>query len=208
MDVEQQMWNVFDDRVHQCLVAAIVATNSVPPHGVPPVSAELAAGLLASRHLDDKDYSDVIVRASIQLAPDIAIGDEDAKKELVSYFVLVEDTRDALTGVLKNVGLIAQYADHTEIEDVQLAASWLLDSQTEAHASRWDDPVTDCAVRLAALISEGDVLAMKELVDMAAAGQVKSHIGRVGALSELGAIFDDLESGKYVGRAVVTDLGS
>jgi propanol-preferring alcohol dehydrogenase len=53
----------------------------------------------------------------------------------------------------------------------------------------------------------GNVQDMRELVDMAAAGQVKSHIGRVGALSELAAIFDELEAGKYVGRAVVTDLG-
>lgn len=54
----------------------------------------------------------------------------------------------------------------------------------------------------------GNVQDMRELVDMAAAGQVRSHIGRVGALSELGAIFDELEAGKYVGRAVITDLGS
>jgi propanol-preferring alcohol dehydrogenase len=54
----------------------------------------------------------------------------------------------------------------------------------------------------------GNVQDMRELVDMAAAGQVKSHIGRVGALSELDAIFDELEAGKYVGRAVITDLGS
>ncbi len=54
----------------------------------------------------------------------------------------------------------------------------------------------------------GNVQDMRELVEMAAAGQVKSHIGRVGALSELAAIFDELEAGKYVGRAVVTDLGS
>jgi propanol-preferring alcohol dehydrogenase len=53
----------------------------------------------------------------------------------------------------------------------------------------------------------GNVQDMRELVDMAAAGKVKSHIGRVGALSELEAIFDELEAGKYVGRAVVTDLG-
>ena len=53
----------------------------------------------------------------------------------------------------------------------------------------------------------GTVQDMRELVDMAAAGHVKSHIGRVGPLSELGAIFDDLEAGKSVGRAVVTDLG-
>ena len=54
----------------------------------------------------------------------------------------------------------------------------------------------------------GNVQDMRELVDMAAAGQVKSHIGRTGRLTDLPAIFDDLESGKYVGRAVITDLGS
>jgi len=54
----------------------------------------------------------------------------------------------------------------------------------------------------------GNVQDMRELVDMAAAGQVKSHIGRSGALSELHAIFDELEAGKYLGRAVLTDLGS
>lgn len=53
----------------------------------------------------------------------------------------------------------------------------------------------------------GNVQDMRELVDMAAAGQVKSHIGRFGALSELGAVFDELEAGKYVGRAVISDLG-
>jgi propanol-preferring alcohol dehydrogenase len=53
----------------------------------------------------------------------------------------------------------------------------------------------------------GNVQDMRELVDMAAAGQVKSHIGRTGPLSELPAIFDELEAGKYVGRAVVTPLG-
>jgi propanol-preferring alcohol dehydrogenase len=52
----------------------------------------------------------------------------------------------------------------------------------------------------------GTVQDMRELVDMAAEGQVKSHIGRVGALSELGAVFNELESGKYVGRAVITNL--
>jgi propanol-preferring alcohol dehydrogenase len=54
----------------------------------------------------------------------------------------------------------------------------------------------------------GNVQDMREVVEMAAAGLVKSHIGRVGKLSELGAVFDELEAGKYVGRAVITDLGS
>jgi D-arabinose 1-dehydrogenase-like Zn-dependent alcohol dehydrogenase len=52
----------------------------------------------------------------------------------------------------------------------------------------------------------GTVQDMRELVDLATAGAVKSHVSRVGALSELPAIFDELEAGKYLGRAVVTDL--
>lgn len=53
----------------------------------------------------------------------------------------------------------------------------------------------------------GNVQDMRELVDMAAAGKVKSHIGRTAALSDLPTVFDELEAGKYVGRAVITDLG-
>ncbi len=54
----------------------------------------------------------------------------------------------------------------------------------------------------------GTVQDMKELVDMAAAGQVRSHIGRTGPMSALGEIFDELEAGAYVGRAVLTDMSS
>jgi propanol-preferring alcohol dehydrogenase len=53
----------------------------------------------------------------------------------------------------------------------------------------------------------GHVQDMRELVELAAAGKVKSHIGRTGTLSELPAVFDELEAGAYVGRAVITDLG-
>jgi propanol-preferring alcohol dehydrogenase len=52
----------------------------------------------------------------------------------------------------------------------------------------------------------GTVQDMRELVALAAAGKVSSHIGRTGTLTELGQIFDELEGGKYLGRAVVTDL--
>jgi propanol-preferring alcohol dehydrogenase len=52
----------------------------------------------------------------------------------------------------------------------------------------------------------GTVQDMRELVDLAAAGRVTSHVSRTGGLSELGAIFDELEAGKYLGRAVITDL--
>jgi alcohol dehydrogenase, propanol-preferring len=52
----------------------------------------------------------------------------------------------------------------------------------------------------------GTVQDMRELVALATAGRVTSHVSRVGALSELGTIFDELEAGAYTGRAVITDL--
>lgn len=52
----------------------------------------------------------------------------------------------------------------------------------------------------------GTVQDMRELVDLAAAGRVKSHVSRVGALSDLDTIFDELDAGRYLGRAVIDDL--
>jgi D-arabinose 1-dehydrogenase-like Zn-dependent alcohol dehydrogenase len=37
---------------------------------------------------------------------------------------------------------------------------------------------------------------------------VRSHVSRTGPLSDLEAIFDELQAGKYLGRAVITDLGA
>lgn len=54
----------------------------------------------------------------------------------------------------------------------------------------------------------GTVQDMRELVDLAAAGHVSTHVSRTGALTELEAIFDELEAGAYTGRAVITDLTS
>jgi propanol-preferring alcohol dehydrogenase len=54
----------------------------------------------------------------------------------------------------------------------------------------------------------GTVQDMRELVDLAVAGKVKSHVSRTGALSELDEIFEELQSGKYLGRAVITDLAN
>jgi alcohol dehydrogenase, propanol-preferring len=54
----------------------------------------------------------------------------------------------------------------------------------------------------------GTVQDMRELVDLAAVGKVRSHVSRTGPLSELDDIFEELECGKYLGRAVITDLGS
>ena len=52
----------------------------------------------------------------------------------------------------------------------------------------------------------GTVQDMRELVHLASAGKVKTHVSRTGALSELPAVFDELEAAKYLGRAVLTDL--
>ena len=52
----------------------------------------------------------------------------------------------------------------------------------------------------------GNVQEMREVVELAAAGKLRSHIGRKASLSELPAVFDELEAGQYVGRAVITDL--
>ena len=54
----------------------------------------------------------------------------------------------------------------------------------------------------------GTVQDMRELVDLAAAGKVKTHVGRTGGLSELPAMFDELEAGKFLGLAVISDLSS
>jgi propanol-preferring alcohol dehydrogenase len=54
----------------------------------------------------------------------------------------------------------------------------------------------------------GTVQDMRELVALAAAGKVRSHVSRRAKLSELSSVFDDLEAGRYVGRAVLTDLAS
>ncbi len=53
----------------------------------------------------------------------------------------------------------------------------------------------------------GTVQDMRELVEMAVEGRVKSHIGRICSLEELGEVFEELEAGRYVGRAVITNLG-
>jgi propanol-preferring alcohol dehydrogenase len=52
----------------------------------------------------------------------------------------------------------------------------------------------------------GNVEDMRELVHLAATGKVKSHVSRTGPLTDLPAIFDELEGARYLGRAVITDL--
>jgi propanol-preferring alcohol dehydrogenase len=54
----------------------------------------------------------------------------------------------------------------------------------------------------------GTVQDMRELVELAATGKVRSHVSRTGPLSELDGIFDELQASKYLGRAVIDDLAN
>jgi propanol-preferring alcohol dehydrogenase len=53
----------------------------------------------------------------------------------------------------------------------------------------------------------GTVEDMRELVHLAETGKVASHVSRTGSLTDLPTIFDELEAARYLGRAVLTDLG-
>lgn len=49
----------------------------------------------------------------------------------------------------------------------------------------------------------GTVQDMRELVELAARGVVRTHVSRVGELEDLPTIFDELEASAYLGRAVL-----
>jgi propanol-preferring alcohol dehydrogenase len=49
----------------------------------------------------------------------------------------------------------------------------------------------------------GTVEDMRELVQLAADGKVKSHISRTANLSEINQVFEELGNGKFVGRAIL-----
>jgi alcohol dehydrogenase, propanol-preferring len=52
----------------------------------------------------------------------------------------------------------------------------------------------------------GTVQDMRELVDLAARGVVRTHVSRTGPMTDLDAIFDEPADARYLGRAVITDL--
>jgi propanol-preferring alcohol dehydrogenase len=52
----------------------------------------------------------------------------------------------------------------------------------------------------------GTVEEMRELVQLAADGKVKTHIGRTATLSEINQVLEELEEGKFVGRAIIDDM--
>jgi propanol-preferring alcohol dehydrogenase len=52
----------------------------------------------------------------------------------------------------------------------------------------------------------GTVEEMRELVQLAADGKVKTHIGRTASLSEIHQVFEELEKGTYMGRAIINNI--
>jgi propanol-preferring alcohol dehydrogenase len=52
----------------------------------------------------------------------------------------------------------------------------------------------------------GNVEEMRELIKLAAAGKVKTHISRVASLSELSKVIEELNQGAYSGRALINDM--
>ena len=49
----------------------------------------------------------------------------------------------------------------------------------------------------------GTVEEMRELVQLAVDGKVKTHVARVASLPEISQVLDELEQGKYAGRAII-----
>ena len=52
----------------------------------------------------------------------------------------------------------------------------------------------------------GTVEEMRELVQLAVDGKVKTHVGRVCSFSEISQILEELDQGKFPGRAIVEDM--
>ena len=52
----------------------------------------------------------------------------------------------------------------------------------------------------------GSVEEMRELVQLAAEGKVKTHIGKTVNLSEINQALEDLENGTYTGRAIIDNM--
>jgi propanol-preferring alcohol dehydrogenase len=52
----------------------------------------------------------------------------------------------------------------------------------------------------------GTVEEMRELIQLAADGKVRTHVGRVAGLSEISQVLEELDEGKYAGRAIINDM--
>jgi propanol-preferring alcohol dehydrogenase len=52
----------------------------------------------------------------------------------------------------------------------------------------------------------GTVEEMREVIQLAADGKVKTYVGRTAALSEISQVLEELEQGKYSGRAIIDNM--
>jgi D-arabinose 1-dehydrogenase-like Zn-dependent alcohol dehydrogenase len=52
----------------------------------------------------------------------------------------------------------------------------------------------------------GTVEEMRELVRLAAQGKIKTHVSRKADLSEITGILQELEAGRYTGRAIIKNM--
>ena len=52
----------------------------------------------------------------------------------------------------------------------------------------------------------GTVEEMREIVQLAAEGKLKTHVSRTARLSELNQVLEELAQGKYTGRAIINDM--
>lgn len=52
----------------------------------------------------------------------------------------------------------------------------------------------------------GTVIEMRELIQLAAMGKVKTHVGRVTNHSEINQVLEELRKGKIEGRAIVNNI--
>jgi D-arabinose 1-dehydrogenase-like Zn-dependent alcohol dehydrogenase len=52
----------------------------------------------------------------------------------------------------------------------------------------------------------GTVEEMRELIQLAADGKVKTHVGRFASLSEISQVLEELDEGKYAGRAIIDNM--
>jgi len=52
----------------------------------------------------------------------------------------------------------------------------------------------------------GTVEDMRELVQLAVEGKVKTHVGRTANLSEINEVFEEIRKGKFAGRAIINNI--
>ncbi len=52
----------------------------------------------------------------------------------------------------------------------------------------------------------GTVEDMRELVQLAVEGKVKTHVGRTANLSEINEVFEEIRKGKFGGRAIINNF--